>query len=89
MKKEKTALVTGITGFVGSHMAELLLAKGFEVHGLCRWRSRKENIESVDKKVHLVEGDLVVGPCNLFEAVRAAQLSPASKLPAAARSTVW
>jgi len=32
-------LITGITGFVGSHMAELALAKGAEVFGTYRWRS--------------------------------------------------
>jgi len=117
MKNKKIALVTGITGFVGSHMAELLLSEGFEVHGLCRWRSRKENIDHVNHKVHLVEGDLldahslqdlmmdvrpthifhlaaqsyvpaswtlpavtleinIVGPCNLFEAVRTVKIDP-------------
>jgi len=116
-KPKKVALITGITGFVGSHMAELLLSKGFKVHGLCRWRSRTENIDHIKSKIHLVEGDLldahslqqlmmdvrpthifhlaaqsfvpaswtspavtleinVVGSCNLFEAVRAAQLNP-------------
>lgn len=116
-KSKKTALITGITGFVGSHMAELLLSEGFEVYGLCRWRSRTENIDHIKNKLHLVEGDLldahslqdmmmdvrpthifhlaaqsfvpaswtspavsleinVVGPCNLFEAVRAAQIDP-------------
>lgn len=117
MKNKKIALITGITGFVGSHMAELLLSEGLEVHGLGRWRSRTENIEHIRDRIHLIEGDLldahslqdlmmnvrpthifhlaaqsfvpaswtspavtleinVVGPCNLFEAVRAAQLDP-------------
>lgn len=56
---EKKVLITGITGFVGSHMAELLLEEGFEVHGLCRWRSRTENIDHIKGKIHLVEGDLL------------------------------
>lgn len=56
---KKIALITGITGFAGSHMAELLLSKGFEVHGLCRWRSRTENIEHIKDEVHLIEGDLL------------------------------
>jgi GDP-4-dehydro-6-deoxy-D-mannose reductase len=113
----KQALVTGITGFAGSHLAELLLKKNIKVHGLCRWRSRTENIDKVKNKIHLIEGDLldahslqevimdvrpdyifhlaaqsfvpaswtspsvtleinVVGTCNLFEAVRAAQIEP-------------
>jgi GDPmannose 4,6-dehydratase len=32
----KTALISGVTGQDGSHLAELLLAKGYEVHGLIR-----------------------------------------------------
>ena len=50
-------LITGITGFVGSHLAEYLINKG-EVYGLCRWRSNKENLKDVIKNVNLVEGDL-------------------------------
>ncbi|HUS60230.1 MAG TPA: GDP-mannose 4,6-dehydratase [Nevskiaceae bacterium] len=51
MKADKIAFITGITGFAGSHLAELLLKKGYEVHGLCRWRSRTENIESIKRKI--------------------------------------
>lgn len=57
--KKKVAFITGITDFVGSHLADLLLKKGWEVHGLCRWRSRTENIEHIKRKVHLIEGDLL------------------------------
>ena len=32
----KTALITGITGQDGSYLAELLLSKGYEVHGIVR-----------------------------------------------------
>ncbi|TIP61946.1 MAG: NAD-dependent epimerase/dehydratase family protein, partial [Mesorhizobium sp.] len=32
----KTALITGITGQDGAYLAELLLSKGYEVHGLAR-----------------------------------------------------
>lgn len=59
MTNKKKALITGITGFVGSYMAELLLSEKFEVHGLCRWRSRTENIEHIRNKIHLIEGDLL------------------------------
>ena len=38
-------LVTGITGFVGSHLAEFALAQGAEVIGSLRWRSKTEHIE--------------------------------------------
>ena len=33
----KKALITGITGQDGSYLAELLLEKGYEVHGIVRW----------------------------------------------------
>ncbi|MBZ5627227.1 MAG: GDP-mannose 4,6-dehydratase, partial [Acidobacteriia bacterium] len=41
------ALITGITGQDGSYLAELLLAKGYEVHGLKR-RSSSFNTDRVD-----------------------------------------
>ncbi len=53
------ALITGITGFVGSHMAELLLDKGVEVHGTYRWRSPKDNIAHILDKIHLINCELL------------------------------
>ena len=44
----KSALVTGITGQDGSYLAELLLAKGYEVHGIVR-RSSSFNTERLDE----------------------------------------
>lgn len=52
------ALITGISGFVGSHLAEFLLKSGLEVHGMIRWRSRTENIEHIRAKLHLIEADM-------------------------------
>jgi GDPmannose 4,6-dehydratase len=43
----KSALITGITGQDGSYLAELLLSKGYEVHGLVR-RSSSFNTERLD-----------------------------------------
>ena len=52
-------LVTGITGFAGSHLVDYLLTlSGVEVMGIQRWRSRTENIEHFKDKVRLVECDL-------------------------------
>src|SRR5712692_5170094 len=51
-------LITGITGFVGSHMAEYALARGAEVFGSIRWRSRTENIEHLRSQIRLIECDL-------------------------------
>ncbi|HYJ32271.1 MAG TPA: GDP-mannose 4,6-dehydratase [Candidatus Binatia bacterium] len=52
-------LITGITGFAGSHLADYILQRGdAEVIGILRWRSRTENIEHFREKVRLVECDL-------------------------------
>ncbi len=64
MSQNKTALITGITGQDGSYLAELLLKKGYEVHGLIRRSSQKntnllDNLNSHDKeKLRLHYGDL-------------------------------
>lgn len=47
MTKNKVALITGITGQDGSYLAELLLEKGYEVHGIKR-RSSSLNTERID-----------------------------------------
>ena len=52
-------LITGITGFVGSHLADFLLTKeNVEVYGIKRWRSRTENIQHLEGKIILKECDL-------------------------------
>jgi len=51
-------LITGITGFVGSHMAEYALSKGAQVFGSNRWRSKTENIEHLRSQVTFIESDL-------------------------------
>lgn len=53
-------LITGITGFAGSHLAEYILAEhpGVRVCGFVRWRSRMDNILSIQDKVELHEADL-------------------------------
>jgi len=52
------ALVTGISGFVGSHMAEFLLRQGAEVVGTIRNRSRMDHIAHLTKDVRLSECEL-------------------------------
>merc|ERR1711933_62934 len=57
----KTALITGITGQDGSYLAELLLEKEYDVHGIIR-RSSSFNTARIDHifdKVHLHYGDMV------------------------------
>ena len=53
-------LITGITGMVGSHLAEYLLSSfpEVEVHGLVRWRSPLGNIKGVLPRIRLHQGDL-------------------------------
>ena len=52
-------LITGITGMVGSHLAEYIVENKLgDVSGLVRWRSPLENIKSIKKKIKLVHGDL-------------------------------
>jgi GDP-4-dehydro-6-deoxy-D-mannose reductase len=51
-------LITGITGFVGSHLAEFLLEQDLEVYGLMRWRSQTDNIDHIRDKIRLIQGDL-------------------------------
>jgi GDPmannose 4,6-dehydratase len=47
MAEKKRALISGITGQDGSYLAELLLEKGYEVHGIIR-RASSFNTERVD-----------------------------------------
>jgi len=57
-------LITGVTGFIGSHLAERLLkqdllVEDFEVHGMCRWRSPRDNLINIHDKIELHEADLL------------------------------
>ncbi len=54
------ALITGITGFAGSHLAEYLLNEhpDVEVFGTYRWRSRMDSIEHLRSRVTLLEADI-------------------------------
>src|SRR4029450_394573 len=57
----RRALITGITGQDGSYLAELLLSKGYAVHGMVR-RSSNENFERIDhlrERVQLHRGALL------------------------------
>lgn len=54
----KKALITGITGFVGSHLAELLLKEGFQVYGTMRPRSKTDNITEIMDKIQLEDVDI-------------------------------
>jgi GDPmannose 4,6-dehydratase len=71
---DKRALITGITGQDGSYLAELLLEKGYEVHGMVR-RASTENFERIDHirdRIALVQADLL-DPTSLIEALEESQ----------------
>jgi GDPmannose 4,6-dehydratase len=57
----KSALITGITGQDGSYLAELLLDKGYEVHGMVRRASTEkfDRIEHLRDRITLHQGDLL------------------------------
>ncbi len=63
MRKINKVLITGISGFVGSHLAEYILGnqKGASVVGIVRWRSPKDNIINILPQIMLEYGDLTDG----------------------------
>jgi GDPmannose 4,6-dehydratase len=59
------ALITGITGMVGSHLADYLLEQtDWDIVGMCRWRSPLDNVEHIleranrKDRVRFIYGDL-------------------------------
>ncbi len=56
------SLITGITGFAGSHLAEYLLSEGDEVFGIKRVRSPLDNIKNIMNQIELFD-------CNLMDPV--------------------
>jgi len=68
------ALISGISGQDGSYLAELLLSKGYEVHGIIRRISHPniENLESIKDKIKLHTGDMTdsVSIQNILEEVK-------------------
>ncbi len=70
----KRALITGITGQDGSYLAELLLEKGYAVHGMVRRSSTEafERIEHIHDRITLHQADLL-DQLSLIEVVREAK----------------
>jgi len=70
----KTALITGITGQDGSYLAELLLERGYDVHGMVRRSSTEkfDRIEHLREKITLHQGDLL-DHRSLTDALRASK----------------
>ena len=74
MNDRRSALVTGITGQDGSYLAELLLGKGYEVHGMVRRASTEkfDRIEQLRDRITLHQGDLL-DQRSLVDALRASR----------------
>src|SRR5690349_11310515 len=74
MRRMPSALITGITGQDGLYLAELLLEKGYDVHGLIRGQNnpRRDLVESLVPDVRLHDGDLT-DMSSLLRALRDSQ----------------
>src|SRR6266550_5762265 len=74
MSNRSCALITGITGQDGSYLAELLLDRGYEVHGMVRRASTEkfDRIEQLRDRVTLHQGDLL-DQRSLVDALRASR----------------
>jgi GDPmannose 4,6-dehydratase len=74
VSNRRSALITGITGQDGSYLAELLLEKGYEVHGMVRRSSTEkfDRIEHLRDRVTLHQADLL-DERSLVDALRAAR----------------
>ena len=83
----KKALITGITGQDGSYLAELLLSKGYEVHGIVRRSSliNTHRIDHIYEKITLHYGDLT-DPVNVMGVIR--QVEPSEIYNLGAQSHV-
>src|SRR6202011_3010264 len=74
MSDRRSALITGVTGQDGSYLADLLLEKGYEVHGMVRRSSTEkfDRIEHLRDRITLHQGDLL-DQRSLVDALRASQ----------------
>jgi GDPmannose 4,6-dehydratase len=83
MADPRKALITGITGQDGSYLAELLLEKGYEVHGMVRRASTEkfDRIEQIRDRITLHQGDLL-DQRSLVDALRASEPSEIYNLAA-------
>jgi GDPmannose 4,6-dehydratase len=74
----RRALITGITGQDGAYLAEFLLSRGYEVHGMVRRSSTEtfERIAHLGERIQLHQGDLLDQFCQarLLEAIRPHEL---------------
>jgi GDPmannose 4,6-dehydratase len=83
MTDRRSALITGVTGQDGSYLAELLLDKGYDVHGMVRRASTEkfDRIEHIRDRITLHQGDLL-DQRSLVDALRASKPSEIYNLAA-------
>jgi GDPmannose 4,6-dehydratase len=83
MSDRRSALITGVTGQDGSYLAELLLEKGYDVHGMVRRASTEkfERIEHLRERIVLHQGDLL-DQRSLVDTLRASKPSEIYNLAA-------
>jgi GDPmannose 4,6-dehydratase len=83
MSAKPSALITGVTGQDGSYLAELLLEKGYDVHGMVRRASTEkfDRIEHIRDRLTLHQGDLL-DQRSLVDALRASKPSEIYNLAA-------
>ncbi len=83
MPDKPSALITGVTGQDGSYLAELLLEKGYDVHGMVRRASTEkfDRIEHIRDRLTLHQGDLL-DQRSLVDALRASKPSEIYNLAA-------
>ena len=74
----KKALITGITGQDGSYLAELLLEKGYEVHGIMRRKSGVDygNVSHIKDKINLIYADMT----DIVSLIKAMDISQADEV---------
>ncbi len=68
----KRALITGINGMDGSHLAEYLLSLGYEVYGTVRFSSNLDNIKNFEEKINLLYGD-ITDPNFIYKSILVSQ----------------
>ena len=95
----KKILITGITGFVGSHTADYLLENAdFRIFGLKRLNSQLRNVRHIKDKINLLNGDLIdqtslvnvleeIGPDEIYHFGAMSWVTPSWDMPSAYMQT--
>lgn len=80
-------LITGICGQDGSYLAELLLKKGYEVHGFMRRFDSKENLSEIIPQLHLHSDADMIDERSMRDVIK--EVRPDEIYHLAAQSVVW